>query len=495
MSSTHRPTGEVLPIQWHEFHTWDDWQTPFDTSDETARYATLQLTFDDRSLESPSGPNEEALDLLRGFAAKGLVDGLGTEPSEIPHLVVTGVGAQMTVRRSDEDWERGPWPFGVPGEEEVKRSLSTLYSGDPSRPEVADLSEPVMRLQPHLALRRDILVSLDGRLLEHRRHPLIARFNVRTPVETAQIVGLFLRSRSNYIYRASAVSTEETDRVGLFNELAQMRLGPYWRLHFAHSVSNSDHQLSDEARLDLSWSVVSRVAKAFQALDEVGVIYYGSTKGWGASDRARYHFDYGLLLLNGALDALLRLGQQLVGISKRARPSFTDAKYLNRLEEAGAIDVAETARRPETQAVIFLLTQLRNLIHEREPRLAPVSDGVPSRPDRGLGIQAPYGIAIRLWCAAGQVGPVGDFGLTVNVWGRLIKNGVEDLESERFAVTVGLYPYLRSLTHAIAGLLGELAEGYASLAVQRGILTNAQVDDWAGTDRGGRRRAVELLGQ
>ena len=274
-----------------------------------------------------------------------------------------------------------------------------------------------------------------------------------------------------------------------------MRLSPYWRLHFAHSVPNPDHQLSEEVKRDLSWSVVSRVARAFQALDEVGVIHYGSTKGWGASERARYHFDYGLLLLNGVLDALLRLGQQLVGISKRARPSLTDARYLKKLEEAGAMEVAKTARRPETQAVLFLLTQLRNLIHEGEPHIAPVSNDIHPRPDRGLGIQAPYSIAIRLWCAAGQVGPVGDFGLTVNVWDRLIKNGVEDLESERFAVTVGLYPYLRSLTHAIAGLLGELAEGYASLAVQRGILTNAQVDDWAGTDRGGRRRAVELLGQ
>jgi hypothetical protein len=453
-------------------------ESPFDARAADGR---LRLTFDDAALIGGSGTQADALDLIRGFATRGLVDGRGIAPAGIPYVVRNEADDQHHVHPLDDD------PTVVGGEPgEAALSLSTIYGGNPQRPEAVALLDSFMRVRPHRTLRRDILVSLDEGLLGNRAHPLIEDLNVRTPGEAARIVGLHLRLRSDFTYRAWSSGSAQTSRRPFYQELAQCRLGPYWRLHFAATTAAGDARQAHDTHIHLSWSVISRIAQALQALDEVGFVYYGSSQGQDASERGLYHFNYGLLLLSGAVDAFVRLAQPLAGIHGR-RPSLRNSDYVVRLERAEAPRIADHVRLPETQAVLYLLSELRNRIHEvqLQPRTAP---------DGGPGVVVPEEIAIPMWCAARQMHAFSDFGLTVRSWDRAIRNGVEDVDSARFEITIGLYPYLRSLTYSVSRLVGELAEQFAIVGQRRGALRLPATNRWEDSDQTRRRQAIELLG-
>lgn len=260
MSPAHewfRSAGQALPVLWHPFRTRGaQAESPFDPG---AKGGRLLLTFDDVSLEQAPVTEQSAIELLRGMVTAGLADGLGTIASDIPHLIPIDTGRAVH-RRSDDDTM-----LESPVSEETILHLSSIYGGDPRRSESVALAESVARVEPHRALRRDVLVSLDSALLSNRNHRLIQDLNVRTPREAARLMGLYLRSRSDYTYRAWSKGTARTSRRSFYLELAQLRLARYWRLHFASPTAGKIEHLRD-AHLHLSWSVVSRVAQALQAL-------------------------------------------------------------------------------------------------------------------------------------------------------------------------------------------------------------------------------------
>jgi hypothetical protein len=216
-------------------------------------------------------------------------------------------------------------------------------------------------LEAHLRLRHDILVTLSINLIDNREQSLLRSANPRTPLETAKIVGLLLRSRGNYIWKAGNNYSRGFNRGLFYSILARHKLPNMWK-YFSACVKAQE--IRGDNILQLGQSISMRCIRAIEARDAIGYRFYTSQNN--DTHRAiMYHFDYLTLLLAGAFDAQALVARHAYKINRYSerntsfrRPEFNKALAMNGAEKLYNIITSDSFRN-----LMILLFELRNTIH------------------------------------------------------------------------------------------------------------------------------------
>jgi hypothetical protein len=120
-----------------------------------------------------------------------------------------------------------------------------------------------------------------------------------------------------------------------YRTIAQSRLTASWHYESACAYARR----TDDTR-QLSRSVLLRCARALEARDYLGQLYY-TPNADGIADRALYHFDYLTLLLFGAFDALGRVAHRVYGVTQpnERGAGLHRQDYRNALRGIGATNL------------------------------------------------------------------------------------------------------------------------------------------------------------
>ncbi|HJQ26885.1 MAG TPA: hypothetical protein VKA60_23425 [Blastocatellia bacterium] len=307
----------------------------------------------------------EAIDLLHEFSLLPEIEAIDTQPGPLPYIEIPeydlsyGKTASVSVTLKGKD-------FPMKYELEVYDTLWSIAAEisnqyDLGNPETVSAFREVLLEQAHGRLRSDILVSLSPRLLAHRAMSALQRANIRSPLETAKIVGLFLRARDNYTLRVSRRGKIHTNSGGFFDALARYKMPNLWR--FSSACSHSRRFRSDDTP-QLGRSIFMRCAWALEARDAVGRLFYGLHNNTNR-DAMMYHFNYLTLLLLGAFDAQARIAKRAYKVIKpdERHASFSNDSFLNALLSKGAISLHSIVSSQWFKDLMIMLKKLRNTIH------------------------------------------------------------------------------------------------------------------------------------
>ncbi len=276
---------------------------------------------------------------------------------------------------------------------------------DSNHPDSKEMYKDLLIAKAHLAIHGDILVTFSPLLLHHRRNRWVNDTNPRTPLEAAQIVGLFLRSRDDYNYAASQKARLGFDRGSFYWVLARHRLPNMWR-YFSACVRIQNF-LGEDVH-GLGESILLRCVRALQARDAIGIQFYLPQNN-ETRDQMLYHFDYLTLILAGALDAEARIARHAYGINLQERfTSFRNRKFLKELKRAGAERLYEVASDHNFKNLLTLVHEPRNTIHGAAFRGIAYQAQQESEESY---ITVPQALAAKLWQAADNLGGASRWGL------------------------------------------------------------------------------------
>ncbi len=346
----------IEPLYWGNSAARRSEGTPFD------RQATqpLRLTFDTDSFRELTPRQKTALAILREFRNLDLIDAVETGgdanrrllfgapnlEGDVPVTIVQGEVPQLHVlARVGRQLAFAPAKArpNVPGE---------------SSPE--DAAGPLVVLGAHQALDRHVLVSESPALFDPREYGMAKYGNPRRILDALRIVGLFLRTRSCYVYRVERPGFLESFDRGLFYWVLARHLTPsMWRYHSACHAAEKGRR--DDTG-SLGSSILRRCDRALQARDRIGQAFYCGTGG-EVRDEAMYHFDYLTLLLRGALDAQARIAHRAYAVAGSEREAgFQRRRWLEKLSRVAA-PLHDVLTMPHSAHLLTLLGSLRNTIH------------------------------------------------------------------------------------------------------------------------------------
>jgi hypothetical protein len=174
------------------------------------------------------------------------------------------------------------------------------------------LFDQIILTRGHIALRRDLFVTLSPVLLKLRERDIFSAINILTPTEAIKIVGLYLRFRENYVIHAWNNGKDSLDEFLFYWVLTRHRLPRMWK-YFGACVYAG--QIRKDNITELSGSILTRCSRAIVARDNIGFQFY-DYQGNDSTDKIMYHFDYLTLLLSGAIDAQARVAHRVYGIKK-----------------------------------------------------------------------------------------------------------------------------------------------------------------------------------
>ena len=235
-------------------------------------------------------------------------------------------------------------------------------------PDSAAMLTDLITAKAHYSVHHDIFVTTSNRLLSHRAKSWVKDTNPRLPSETAQIVGLFLRSLENYIYSAGSRFTKTTGHWGFYWVLARHKLPSMWRYfsacHYAGSLRNDD-------TFEIAESILQRCSRALQARDAIGEIFYDDELTYDTLGKMMYHFDYLALLLAGVFDAQARISHRALGLPKKKEQysGFRRGQFQNELKHnPDATDIYTLITGDKFQFLTTMVYRLRNTIHGAGPQ-------------------------------------------------------------------------------------------------------------------------------
>ncbi|MBI4266065.1 MAG: hypothetical protein HY657_16950 [Acidobacteria bacterium] len=370
----------------------------------------LKITLHNASLAAPTSQEAEAIGYLRELGQLDEIELYETEPGAENYIHVGDAQSgsdyfEVTV------WNRGR-PIRHSGVSYVEQQRTTAESVavrcDPRNPDIESALEAVLVVGAHNALGRDLLVTESKWIYDRHLKFAVQRANPRRLFDALNIVGLFLRSRDQYVYRIKPTSVFDPgkfDRSLFYWVLARHRTPHMWR-YYSACVSLGDGHLSAIRRMGAS--ILPRCKRALQARDFIGEAFY-APHGERARDDTNYHFDYLTLLLAGALDAEARIARTLYGITEGPRTvNFRHEKFMKRLKEAGAEELCHLMVEPRVKALLTLLFEVRNTIHE-----ASLASHGYSTSGRGPGLieLQDDGFGNALWHAAESAGGAEAWGL------------------------------------------------------------------------------------
>jgi hypothetical protein len=378
----------------------------------------LRITFHASGLVALPETETEALDALTELSYLPEVQALQTETGTFPRVEIGDfdIKADHTpVKVTYEDGSTVRTGIFFSPKQLAEIAAELVHEADLEDPKAKEMLNDLLVAQAHCALGQDILVTSSPRLLSNSNEFLVREANPRKPTETGRIVGLFLRCRNNYTYRANRKGRVAFDRGLFYWVLVRHRLPGMWR-YFSACVESAK-ATSNEEILYLGQSILQRCVRAMQARDAIGEQFYCPQDN-NTRDSMTYHFDYLTLLLVGALDAEARVARRACGISrpKERYASFRNPEYLEVLRHS-AQQLYQLVSGEHFHDVMTLLYTLRNTIHGPSmPSIGYVRDFGEPEESR---VAVPIRYQEALLEAAGRCGSVERWGLTNRPSGRM----------------------------------------------------------------------------
>lgn len=326
----------------------------------------LRVTLHASGLTGLSPEQTAAIELLRELSELDDIELFETQPDAANYIRIgeepkPGEGYfDVTVLNKGQPVRYTGVPYP---EQQLTTAQGLARRSDLQHPDVQAALRAVLVVGAHTALGRDLLISESDWIYDARVRYVVQRANPRRILDGLQIVGLFLRSRDSYVYRARPKSLSDRgafDRSLFYLVLARHRTPNMWRYHSA-CMSLENGPASAIRRMGAS--ILTRCKHALQARDLIGEAFY-APHDERARDDTNYHFDYLTLLLAGALDAQARITRRLYGIRSRRNVNFRQDEFLERLRDSGANQLHELLTAPRVEALLTLLFEVRNTIHE-----------------------------------------------------------------------------------------------------------------------------------
>jgi hypothetical protein len=368
----------------------------------------LRLTFHISSLTNATGETFDALRVLQELGHLSEITAFQTEPGDFPHILIDNIDPikmhlPVHLIKNGETqlytsiWHPGQWL-------QVANSLVGKKNIRNQDPEI--VRRDLITARAHLSVGGDILITLSPTLLNHQTAAGICETNPRTPEETAQIVGLFLRSRGIYTYSAGRNYKRNFDRGLFYWVLARHRLPSMWR-YFSACIK-ADQNLEGNIQ-GLGQSILTRAVRALEARDVIGTQFYVPQSN-ETRDQIMYHFDYLTLVLAGAIDAQTRIAHKAYKITGDERyASFRDKKFRKALVKNGAHELFQIVDDPHFDRFSTLLYELRNTIHGAA--MQTIASQQDSEPEISF-VMIPDPVAQKLLASADQLGGAETWGLS-----------------------------------------------------------------------------------
>lgn len=393
-------------INWPEPHLLRNGQLPSPFL-RGRQERSLRITFHISALATLPQTEAEALAALRELAHLPEIEALQTELGDFPCIEIGDLGDDADHVPINVTYENGStMSTAISPPRQFRRiAVKLVHEARLDHPKTEAILSDLLTAQAHCALGQDILVTLSDTLLGHRDKSIVGKANPRKPTETAQIVGLFLRSRANYTYRASESSKMGFDRGLFYWVLVRHRLPGMWR-YFSACVRAAEARSDDTS--GLGQSILVRCARAMQARDAIGEQFYCPQDN-NTRDSMMYHFDYLTMLLAGSLDAQARIAHRAYGMKGSERSaSFRNSQFVRCLKSHGGKDLCCLASGQNFRDIMTLLYTLRNTIHGS--RLPSLAYGVSARRQESFAA-VPAGFEKSVWEAAVRCGSPEKWGL------------------------------------------------------------------------------------
>jgi len=412
----------------------------------------LKLTIHDSSFSQLPDSELKAYELLKELGRLSELDVLQFLPGDHLHIQLKNEteGYVDIFIENGDGWQQGYI--------EIKELAWTRCASEHEEREC-------LELLAHRKLRRDIFITMSDYLISKREG--FSNQNILTPTEALKVVGLFLRSRNNWTYLMNAKGS----RAGACKEsfywiLMRHKLPNMWSYHSACAQTGG----YDSSLMNLSSSVLDRCYTVLQARDEIGKQFYGDAD----HETILYHFNYLFLLITGVLDAQARIIHENYSFNGSAQHTgFTKKEFLKKLQKHVPA-VHKVVTKPENEALIKLLHNLRNTIHGSGHKAH--EHQFPGA-EKELDIELSNEIAVDVLAAAEKLGCTRTDGIYKHELKSFIVNGVE--QGPKSFVHVEPYNFASYLIDHAFKLFDEIAkETKVSISDTSTPLTSSMPDDW-----------------
>jgi hypothetical protein len=311
----------------------------------------LSLTLDNESFVTASDVEKSQIDILKGFCLLPEIYGVATTPCDIPyqeveHLVINNK-PHLNVK------------IVVPENAFEKSFLeSESFSLDEYNFRVvkdSKISEKELcNINLHLNSERIFFVSLSPYLLKYCAKNLPDFINFVSPLEALKIIGLFLRSRHLYYYTKGG----KINFNGFYQAATVCKI-PHLPLLIYYSTKAFDNLKKEP--LKLASIIRFRCLRAIFTIDKLGELFFDDQSN-DTSEIMVYYFDYLILLLDGAIDALARIIKSVYGIVLKdgKYPNLSDQEFRKEIKAKDNLLSKLISNHIQT---IKFVSLLRNNIH------------------------------------------------------------------------------------------------------------------------------------
>jgi len=234
-------------------------------------------------------------------------------------------------------------------------------------------------VQAAQACAADIFIT-DREYLHAARWALTDGVTICTPREGLELVGLYLRSRAEYLTWHDPNFTVRVSKGGYFMVGAHELLSAGWK--WLNACVEYDRANQTEELTLLGVAVFQRVSRALQARD--GLLRALSVRqDPNVVEDALREFDVCMVFLMGAMDAAARVAHQVIGHSAKPhtagwqRPAWM-TETARRCPELGAVLLAGSANAH----ALTILRLMRNTVHDAG--LQAVNLAQSAQPDQTL---------------------------------------------------------------------------------------------------------------
>lgn len=246
--------------------------------------------------------------------------------------------------------------------EHAERDVRTVaYQGLPRDEASAARRADAIAVQAAQAFKADLFVTERG-YLHGVRWSLTDGVTICTPQQALALVGLYLRTRGEYLEWTGQGVTVRTSKAGYFMVGARELLPAGWK--WVRACVEYDRANATDELTHLAAAVFQRVSRALQARD--GLLRAMSVRQDPNSvEDALREFDTCMVFLMGALDAAARVAHHIIG--HPARPhnagwqrSEWMTETARRCPELGAVLRSGTANLH----ALTILKLMRNTVHD-----------------------------------------------------------------------------------------------------------------------------------
>ena len=346
----------IQAIEWPD-HRIGELRSPFDVGGNEPK---LRITIHVEAFNNLSAEDESSYFAVRELGELDCIEIFATQVDSFPYLEINPSPSDDGYRNVKifQNGEIISYHHGVNPTRINQLRIHRLIGFNADKELYKTAENDILAVEAHHALGRDIFVTTSQLLLAHRMR--ISYANIRTPIEAARIVGLFLRSQNNWIYSRIGRATYNTDKGMFYWVLARSKLPAMWR-YFSGCVYARKN--FGEEILYIGQSVLERCTRALQARDAIGIQFY-RTQNNNTQDEIMYHFDYLTLLISGAFDAQANIANYVYSLlENNFNVGFRKKKFLKGLCESKADNLYELVTSDRCEHLMTMLHTLRNTIH------------------------------------------------------------------------------------------------------------------------------------